>query len=70
MLRRFTFVVALLVAVTACTSAVTLRNPQTGATVKCGPYCCVYGARHDTAVAREDRCISDYQRQGYERVPE
>lgn len=49
-----------------CTSAVTLRHPQTGATVKCGPFAFI----QSTAAEREARCIQDYQRQGYERVPE
>lgn len=52
------------------TSAVTLRHPETKQTVRCGPYCCIYGARHTDAANRENRCLDDYQRQGFERVPE
>jgi len=41
-----------------------LKHKETGQVIKCGPY--------DTSVRgalREAQCISDYQRQGYERVP-
>lgn len=57
---------ASLLGLMGCTSAVTLRHPQTGARVKCGPFAFIQG----TAAEREARCIDDYQRQGYERVPE
>jgi hypothetical protein len=44
-----------------------LQHPQTGQTVTCGPY------NYDPVTAnvmsqREARCITDFQRQGYERV--
>jgi hypothetical protein len=49
-----------------CTSAVKLRNAATGATATCGPYYIDSGAHAE----REARCISDYQRQGFERAPD
>ena len=52
----------------ACTSTVTLRHPQTGATVECGPYYSA-GLYYGRATERERTCVYDYQRQGYERVP-
>jgi hypothetical protein len=58
------------IALAACntTQPVYLHNPQTGEAATCGPY------NYDPVTAnvvlnREARCISDYQRQGYERAP-
>jgi hypothetical protein len=58
------------VSLAACTTTapVYMRHPQTGQTAVCGPY------NSDPVTAsvsaeRESRCITDYQRQGYERVP-
>lgn len=48
----------------ACTSAVQLQNPATGQRVQCGPY-----ADTLSTAQRESQCISDYQRQGFQRVP-
>ncbi|MBI3455179.1 MAG: hypothetical protein HY002_05260 [Candidatus Rokubacteria bacterium] len=51
------------------TKPVRLRHPVTGTIVQCGPY----RGFHEYAVAeamRERGCVEDYQRQGYERVPE
>lgn len=68
---RRTFIAVLLVLVTGCTSAVTLRHPATGAIAKCGPYTMALGIGSVyTAMERERQCVSDYQRQGYERAPE
>ena len=50
-------------------AAVRLRHPTTGSTVECGPYSYV-PATQEVAVASMTRCIDDYQRQGYLRVPE
>ena len=68
MLRRL-LLLAMLALLTACTSAVTLRQPRTGAIATCGPYYTV-GLYAFAANERERQCISDYQRLGYERVPE
>jgi hypothetical protein len=45
-----------------------LRHPQTGATVTCGPYYRVWLVGGDY-VRSMSKCISDYQRQGFERIP-
>lgn len=67
-MRRFLPLGLLLLLVTGCTSAVTLRHPITGVTVKCGPYAFDnLGRSAAVAMERERQCISDYQRQGYER---
>ena len=62
-------VVGLLVALTMAgcgTSTIYLKHPQTGQSVTCGPY-----LRGDVAGVLELRgCAEDFQRQGYERVPE
>jgi hypothetical protein len=52
----------------ACTDAVVLRNAMTGQTAKCGPYV-MDSAFSDSQAQREARCVSDYQRQGFERAP-
>lgn len=58
---------AVVLTLAACTSAVTLRHPSTGAVATCGPYYTV-GLYAFAANERERQCIQDYQRQGYERV--
>lgn len=55
---------ALVAALAGCTSTIHLRNPATGQTAECGPYTDTW-----TTPEREGRCISDFQRQGFERVP-
>ena len=57
------------VALFGCTSAVTLRHPQTGTAAKCGPYYSL-GGYYNAATIRERTCVQDFQRQGYERVPD
>ena len=46
-----------------CSETVTLRHPKTGTTVTCGPYF-YFGYRAPMA-----QCVTDYQRQGFERIP-
>ena len=65
---RFLLISLLGMLMAGCTSAVILRHPQTGQTTKCGPYS-TGGPIGWQAAQREAQCISDYQRQGYERVP-
>jgi hypothetical protein len=59
---------AMVVIISGCTEAVTMQNKATGETATCGPYKngIITGA---WAAQREAQCISDYQRQGYDRVP-
>ena len=52
------------------TETVYLRLANTGHTVKCGPYGYIHPHYKAVAFAQERACIRDYQRQGYERVPE
>ncbi len=49
------------------TQPVFMGNPQTGATVQCGPY----DKRGDNAIAaamHETQCIQDWKEQGYVRI--
>jgi len=57
-----------LVLLGSCTEPVKMRNAATGEIASCGPYKngIITGA---WAAEREARCISDYQRQGFERMP-
>jgi hypothetical protein len=55
-------------ALVGCSETVKLRNPATGETATCGPYM-LDSVGSDSQAQREARCISDYQRQGYQRVP-
>jgi hypothetical protein len=64
-MRQIAFSLALTAALTGCTEAITMRNKATGDVVTCGPY---EHADRFSAV-REAQCISDYQRQGFERAP-
>lgn len=49
------------------TEPVFLKHPQTNETAQCGPY--RYRDLTATAAAlREEKCISDFQRQGYIRL--
>lgn len=40
-----------------------LRNPATGEIVRCGPY------KSSTATPERERCIEDYERQGFVIIP-
>lgn len=48
-----------------CTTPVLLRHPD-GRVAKCGPY--PSGSQAVATALREAQCISDFQRQGFERV--
>jgi hypothetical protein len=64
-----TIIIALGLFLAACsTDPVYLKNTGTGAVVQCGPYA-TRGPSSTNAAWQESQCISDYQRQGYERVP-
>jgi hypothetical protein len=60
-------VLILLIGVSGCGDSVTLRN-QAGMTVTCGPYYRDSIGSNSMAL-REAQCVSDYQKQGYQRVP-
>jgi hypothetical protein len=55
----------------ACTSSIKLQHPTPGQVAQCGPYHIApnVGFGMSRAVERENRCLDDYQRQGFERVP-
>lgn len=61
-----------LLCVVACNSlpVVQMRNPRTGETAKCGsgPYDSRF--QGGTAHVWQRECIEDFQRQGWERVPD
>ena len=62
---------AVLLAGCSATDPVLLRHPQTGKTVRCGPYSYHQGIGSlEGAIQLERGCVSDFQRQGYERVME
>lgn len=63
------FIVAVVLAGCGATDPVFLRHSETAQTVKCGPYATRGIGRAFAAAQHEAQCISDYQRQGYERVP-
>lgn len=52
------------------TDPVLLRHPQTGQMEECGPYPTITQSQAAAAVELERGCITDYERQGYERVVE
>jgi len=68
-MSRSLLVIFASIALACCTtSAINLRNPATRQTAKCGPYYIDAIGSHAQA-DREARCIDDYHRQGFERVP-
>jgi hypothetical protein len=58
---------ALLLLAGCYTSAIKLRHPD-GRTATCGDSYAV-GFHHFAAAERDRDCVGDYQRQGFERVP-
>lgn len=66
---RCTIIVLLALALVGCTSAVKMQKASTGETAQCGPYGFGLAFGGAQLAARESQCISDYQRQGYERMP-
>jgi len=69
MLLRGLRLAPLLLILPGCTSAVYLRHPGTGQVAKCGPYY-NYGLGAVTVPQHERNRVGDYQRQGFERIPE
>jgi hypothetical protein len=47
--------------------AIKLRNPTTGHTAQCGPY--TQKSMSDETAMREARCLDDFEKQGFVRVP-
>ncbi len=50
------------------TAPVYLKHTQSGQIVQCGPFP-TGGVQAAAGALHENQCITDYQRQGYERVP-
>jgi hypothetical protein len=68
-MRRLAVVVISVVLGSGCTFPVTLRHPESGATVRCGPYYYTRTPAVATAAgAKEARCVEEYERQGYLRL--
>jgi hypothetical protein len=67
-MRHLIIATSLLLSACTTTAPVYLRHPQTGQSASCGPYNSD-PVTANVAASREARCITDYQRQGYERVP-
>lgn len=63
-----TVAVCLLAAGCSATMPVYLKHIETGQIVQCGPFPNL-GMRATAAAFHENQCITDYQRQGYERAP-
>lgn len=66
-MKRGILLVAGVCVLSACTQAITFRNPATGEIAKCGPYM-MTATMSAASTFRESQCISDFQRQGYVRV--
>lgn len=64
---RYLALAGLCVALAACSSPIMLRDSM-GRMASCGPYPAL-GVSGIIGAEREKQCITDYQRQGYERVP-
>ncbi len=61
--------VAFALAACARIEAVTLKHPETGHIVQCGPYTGLTGYTYSGAVMQQRGCVVDYKDQGYVRVP-
>jgi hypothetical protein len=67
-MRRVALALGALVLLTGCTSAIRLKHPD-GRQAECGGSYAVGLAQGFTAADRDRDCVRDFQRQGYERVP-
>jgi len=67
--RAFVALVLVLFVLGCATEVVKLRHPGTGEAVQCGPYVYTGPVAH-VAINSLNRCLDDYQRQGYMRVPQ
>jgi hypothetical protein len=76
MRRCILFLLLLVPILGGCVSAVTLRNPETGAEVTCGPYAAwefvgpssAWGPKWEPGTRdRQTRCIEEYETRGYVR---
>jgi hypothetical protein len=68
---KILYLALILTTVTGCVSAdpVTLRHPTSGQITKCPGYSTA-PALAAVSETQQRNCVQDYQRQGYERVPQ
>ena len=66
-MRRLALALGALVLLVGCTSVIHMQHPD-GRRATCGDTW-AYGVRAFTAGEQDRGCVGDYQRQGYERVP-
>lgn len=66
MVFRIVLLASMVFLMAGCVGAVKLRHPTTKEEVTCGPYALKFGIGHQEL----ERCLDDYQRQGYVRVPD
>jgi uncharacterized protein YceK len=66
-MRRLVLALGALVLLVGCTSMIHMQHPD-GRRATCGDTW-AYGVRAFTAGEQDRGCVADYQRQGYERVP-
>ena len=64
MIGKLALLLAVGLLVSSCSPPVYMKNPATGEIVNCGG-----NDTNVTGTIRENRCIDDYQRQGWKRVP-
>ncbi len=65
------WLVGVLLVLAACgrVDPVTLKHPETGESVQCGPYTGLTDRSYAGGVLQQRGCIEDYRAQGYKRIP-
>jgi uncharacterized protein YceK len=66
-MRRLALALGAALLLTGCSSTIKLQHPD-GRRAECGGSY-AYGIHSFASQARDRDCVQDYQRQGYERVP-
>jgi uncharacterized protein YceK len=66
-MRRVALALGAALLLTGCSSTIKLQHPD-GRRAECGSSY-AFGYHNFAATERDRACVSDYQRQGYERVP-
>lgn len=72
-MHRLMLLIAIVLLLSGCAEDVLLRHPSTGQVATCkGGYRTtgLGGLVDQTAKELQMRCLDDYQRQGYQRIPE
>jgi hypothetical protein len=68
-MKNIALLVSFMFVIGCSTAPIYLKHEKTGEVVQCGPYTVTDSSDDMVAAYRETQCIKDYQRQGYERVP-